>query len=83
MNEKNDQRCGRSRRKVRTTIPIRMIAAKMRINNDAEMGRREPGCLLDGTGGSSTPAPVIFRGGPPVREEDACGSGSCSHSVNS
>jgi len=67
---------------VRTTIAIRMIAAKIRINNDPAIGRRGF-CLFGGTGGSSIPTAAVFRGGPPAREEDACGSGSGSHSVNS
>jgi hypothetical protein len=42
-----------------------------------------PGGLLGGTGGSRTPMPVCFRGGPLPRANDACGSGSDSYSVNS
>src|SRR6267154_1040219 len=76
------QRCGRSNRKMRTNIAIRMIAAKIRIKSDPAIGRRGF-CLFGGTGGSSIPTAVVFRGGPPAREEDACGSGSGSHSVNS
>jgi len=59
-------------------MPTRMIAAKMR--NAPEIGESGP-CLVGGTDGSSIPAPVIFRGGPPPRDEDACVSGSCSHSL--
>lgn len=39
--------------------------------------------FFGGPGGSTSPIPVCFRGGSPEREKDACGSGSCSHSVNS
>jgi hypothetical protein len=42
-----------------------------------------PGGLFGGTGGSSMPMPVCFRGGPPPRANDACASGSDSYSVNS
>jgi hypothetical protein len=59
-----------------------MIAAKMRMNNGLEIGRMGP-CLFGGTDGSSIPTPVIFRGGLPPCDEDACVSGSYSHSVYS
>ena len=66
-----------------TATPTRIITAKMRLSRDAGIGVSGPGCLLGGTGGSSTPTPVIFRGGMPPREEEARGSGSYSRSVNS
>jgi hypothetical protein len=65
-----------------TSIPSRIIAAKMRMSIAAEIGKSGR-CLLGGTAESSRPTPVVFRGGPPLREEDVCVSGSCSHSLNS
>ena len=52
-------------------MPMRMITAMARLSQEAGMGVSGPGCLFGGTGGSSTPTPVIFRGGRPPREEDA------------
>jgi hypothetical protein len=60
-----------------------MTHANIRTNSEAGIGSSGPGCLLGGTGGSSSPTPVIFRGGPPPREDEGCGSGSRSNSVNS
>jgi hypothetical protein len=42
-----------------------------------------PTGFFGGKGGSSTPIPEDLRGGPPERPDEACGSGSCSHSLNS
>jgi len=58
-----------------TSMPTKMITAKMRMNIVAEIGRSGP-CLFGGTVGSSRPTTVIFRGGPPPREEDVCVSGN-------
>jgi hypothetical protein len=59
-----------------------MTTAKIRGINGPAKGKIGP-CRLGANGGSSTPMPVTFRGGLPIREDDASGSGSCSYSVNS
>ena len=56
------------------------MAEKALTSQDAGIGPSGRGCILGGMGGSSTPTPVIFRGGRPPREEAACGSSSCSRS---
>jgi hypothetical protein len=52
-------------------MPTRMTVAQIRMSTIAEIGKSGP-CLLDGTSGSRSPIAVVFRGGPPPREEDAC-----------
>ena len=54
-----------------TATPMRIITAITRLSQEAGIGGSGPGCFLGGTGGSSTPTPVIFRGGMPPREADA------------
>jgi len=55
------------------------------MRNQTDAGRRRNGPIgpLGGTGGSSTPIPVNFRGGPPECAEEVWGSSSKESSVNS
>src|SRR5271155_3114261 len=67
---RSDQCCD-SRRAAVIATPMRIITAIARLSQEAGIGVSGPGCFLGGTGGSSTPTPVIFRGGTPPREADA------------
>ncbi|MGH9676132.1 MAG: hypothetical protein ACRD36_03440, partial [Candidatus Acidiferrum sp.] len=63
-------------------IPTRTTSAKTRIPRDADEFDGPTG-PLGGPGGSSTPAIVDLRGGPPDREDEASGSNSKGNSWNS
>src|SRR5579871_2095271 len=56
--------------------------AKMRLENPAGEREGRPD-LLGGPGGSRTPMPTDFLGGPPSRFDPAWASGASSHSANS
>src|ERR1700719_1362071 len=64
-------------------MAARATPARTRSRKEAGMPGIGPTGLFGGTGGSSTPAAVNFLGGIPDRPDDACASGTCSHSVNS
>jgi hypothetical protein len=66
-----------------TVIPIRSSPERIRKNREEGTTGMGPGGLFGGTGGSSTPIPVNFRGGPPPRAEEACELSSNSFSANS
>src|SRR6266571_716992 len=70
-------------KRIAAASPARSSPARIRNIKEAGVVGMGPGGLFGGTGGSSTPATVNLEGGPPPRAEDACGSGSCSYSVNS
>src|SRR5580704_1085795 len=72
---------GRNSKNIPTSMPTRMTVAQIRMSTIAEIGKSGP-CVLDGTSGARSPIAVVFRGGQPAREEDACVSGSWSHSPN-
>src|SRR5271168_299836 len=57
---RSDQCCD-SRRAAVIATPMRIITAIARLSQEAGIGVSGPGCFLGGTGGSSTPTPVIFR----------------------
>lgn len=63
--------------------PAKINAASNRNRKDAGRAASGPGGLFGGPGGSSTPIPEDLCGGPPTRDEDACGSSSSSHSRDS
>jgi hypothetical protein len=71
----------RNSKNIPISMPTRMTVAQIRMSTIAEIGKSGP-CVLDGTSGARSPIAVVFRGGQPAREEDACVSGSWSHSPN-
>lgn len=73
---------GRAIINVIKTIPTMRPRTISRANPHDKADQGMAG-FFGGPGGSTSPIPACFRGGSPEREKDACGSGSCSHSVNS
>jgi hypothetical protein len=69
--------------KTAETAASNISPASIRSSNVAGMPGIGPTGFLGGTGGSSTPTPMNFRGGIVECPEEGCGSGTGSHSVNS
>ena len=73
----------KSRKRIVAASAARSKPERMRKKREDGVAGMGPGGLLGGNGGSRTPALVSLRGGPPPRAGEACGSNSCSFSVNS